>query len=67
CARRGAYALILGNEGAGLSTDARELCDALIAVPLYGKAESLSVATAGSVLMYALRERLRRENDHLGR
>jgi TrmH family RNA methyltransferase len=58
CAQSAAYALILGNEGSGLSEEARKLCDALIAVPLFGKAESLSVATAGSVLMYALRERL---------
>jgi TrmH family RNA methyltransferase len=46
-------ALVLGNEGAGLSDDVRAACDALVAVPIRS-AESLNVGVAAGILMYAL-------------
>ena len=46
-----------GNEARGLSDDVAAHIDAWARLPVAGKAESLNVAVAGGVLMYAwLRE-----------
>ncbi|NLB85288.1 MAG: RNA methyltransferase [Acholeplasmataceae bacterium] len=44
-------ALVLGNEGAGISQEVIALCDALVKIPTKN-VESLNVAVAGSILMY---------------
>jgi len=46
-------AWLFGNEAHGLSDDARALADHVVSVPIYGKAESLNLATAASVCLYA--------------
>jgi TrmH family RNA methyltransferase len=50
---RGGVALVLGNEARGLSADVAAQIDAWAKLPIIGKAESLNVAVAGGVLMYA--------------
>jgi TrmH family RNA methyltransferase len=45
-------ALMIGNEGAGLSTELLSLADARIAIPTPGRVESLNAAVAGSLLLY---------------
>ncbi len=50
-ARRTAW--LLGNEAHGLPDDLRGLADERVAVPLYGRAESLNLATAAAVCLYA--------------
>lgn len=47
-------ALVLGNEGAGLSADVRAACDRVISIPMHGNAESLNVAVAAGILLYLL-------------
>ena len=37
----------------GLGSDTREACDAVVRVPIYGKAESLNLAMAATVCLYA--------------
>lgn len=49
----GGVALILGNEARGLSADLQPFVDAWARLPITGRAESLNVAVAGGVLMYA--------------
>ncbi|WP_454777881.1 TrmH family RNA methyltransferase [Georgenia muralis] len=44
---------LLGNEAHGLTGAERELCDAGVRVPIHGRAESLNVATAATVCLYA--------------
>jgi len=46
-------AWLLGNEAWGLNADERDLADAVVRIPIYGKAESLNLATAASVCLYA--------------
>ena len=46
-------AWLFGNEAHGLSDDARALADKVVSVPIFGKAESLNLATAASVCLYA--------------
>ena len=52
-------ALMIGNEGAGLSSDLLALADAFITIPTPGGIESLNAAVAGSLLLYeAARQRM---------
>lgn len=48
-------ALVVGNEGAGLSADARKRVDRLAALPIASAVESLNVAVATGILLYQLR------------
>jgi TrmH family RNA methyltransferase len=46
-------AWLFGNEAHGLDDTARSLANHVVSVPLYGHAESLNLATAASVCLYA--------------
>ena len=48
------FALLLGAEGPGLSAAARACCDHLVTIPMSPGADSLNVATAGAIFLYAL-------------
>ena len=51
-------ALILGNEGAGISPSILNRADARVTIPMPGPVESLNAAIAGSILLYeAARQR----------
>ncbi len=45
--------IVLGAEGRGLRPRVAASCDALVAIPLRGRIESLSVSAAAAVLLYA--------------
>jgi RNA methyltransferase, TrmH family len=45
-------AWIFGNEAHGLSAEMMDLADEVVALPIYGSAESLNLATAASVCLY---------------
>ena len=45
-------AWVMGNEAWGLPDEHRELADRAVAVPLYGHAESLNLATAAAICLY---------------
>ncbi|MDT0345641.1 TrmH family RNA methyltransferase [Streptomyces litchfieldiae] len=49
----GPTAWIFGNEAWGLPEETRALADAVVRVPLHGRAESLNLATAAAVCLYA--------------
>lgn len=54
----GPLALVVGNEGKGISRLVREHCDLLVRLPMYGQINSLNAAVAGSIALYeALRQR----------
>ncbi|MBC7673180.1 MAG: RNA methyltransferase [Polaromonas sp.] len=48
-------ALVVGNEGAGLSSEARSRTDQLVALPIGPVVESLNVAVATGIFLYQLR------------
>lgn len=52
------YALIVGNEGAGVSDDLVNMADQLVSIPIYGKAESLNASVATGILLYELKKKL---------
>ena len=53
-------AWLLGNEAWGLPGDLLALADAAVAVPIYGQAESLNLAAAAAVCLYASARHLAR-------
>ena len=55
---RQAAAIVIGNEGSGMSEEAANLCDTLVKIPMPGRAESLNASVAAGVMMYeVLRQR----------
>jgi 23S rRNA (guanosine2251-2'-O)-methyltransferase len=52
----GPLALVVGAEGAGLTRLVREICDWLVAIPMYGRIESLNAAIAGSIVLAQARQ-----------
>lgn len=46
------HAWLMGNEAHGLSPQQLQLCAQTVRIPLYGRAESLNVASAAAVLLY---------------
>lgn len=50
-----AFAIILGNEGSGVSQQLLKATKQNLYIPIYGKSESLNVAIAAGILMYHLR------------
>ncbi|RMI36053.1 TrmH family RNA methyltransferase [Streptomyces triticirhizae] len=48
----GPTAWIFGNEAWGLPEETRRLADAVVRVPIHGRAESLNLATAAAVCLY---------------
>lgn len=52
---RGPLALVMGEEGRGLSPKLREKCDRIVSIPLSGGLESLNVSVAAAVIMYEKR------------
>ena len=56
---RGATALVLGAEGAGMRQLTAKTCDDLVQIPMRGAVESLNVSVASGICLYeALRQRI---------
>lgn len=51
------YALVMGNEGNGVSNDILDLCDEYLYIPMNKEVESLNVGIATSILLYELNRR----------
>ena len=49
---KGPIALVIGNEGKGISRLVKEKCDFLLKIPMYGKVSSLNASNAASILIY---------------
>ncbi len=48
------WALVVGNEGAGVRGELRAAASAVVSVPMKGPAESLNVGIAGAILMHLI-------------
>lgn len=51
---KGAIALVMGNEGAGIGRLVKEKCDFLVNIPMIGKVSSLNASVAASIIMYEI-------------
>ena len=49
---KGPIALVIGNEGKGLSRLVKEKCDVLVKIPMQGQISSLNASNAASILIY---------------
>ena len=48
------YAIIMGNEGNGVSKEVKELVDKNVYIKMNDKCESLNVAVSASIILYEL-------------
>ena len=48
----GKIALVVGNEGKGISRIIRESCDYIAKIPMYGKVNSLNASVAAGIMIY---------------
>ena len=48
------FAIIVGNEGQGISLDTKKLCSDFVYIPMSKDCESLNVGVAASIIMYEL-------------
>ena len=48
----GACAIVIGNEGKGISRLVRQKCDVIVSLPMKGKINSLNASVAAGILMY---------------
>lgn len=54
----GNIAIVIGNEGEGISRLVKESCDLMVSLPMMGQVSSLNAAVAGSIVMYeAIKQR----------
>lgn len=56
-AQKEKYALVMGNEGNGVSEQILNLCDKYLYIPMNSEVESLNVGIATSILLYELNRR----------
>ncbi len=49
---KGKIALVIGNEGAGISRLVKESCDFMAKIPMYGKVNSLNASVASGIMIY---------------
>ncbi len=48
----GNIALVIGNEGSGISELVRKSCDFVVKIPMYGKTNSLNASVASGIMIY---------------
>ena len=48
----GGCAIVIGNEGKGVSHLVKERCDFIVNIPMYGKISSLNASVAGALMIY---------------
>lgn len=51
----GKYAVVIGNEGNGVSQEMKSLADTVLTIPMDSKIESLNASVAASLMMYTLK------------
>ena len=54
CDFSSATAIVIGNEGKGISRLVREKCDEIVSIPMKGRIKSLNASVAAGVIMYAV-------------
>ena len=55
----GKVALVIGNEGSGMSRLVKESCDFIASIPMYGKVNSLNASVAAGIFIFeAIKERI---------
>ena len=50
-------AVVIGNEGSGLSTEMIEACGKTVFIPISARSESLNASVAASIFLWEMRRR----------
>lgn len=50
----GKKALVIGNEGKGMSQIVTKACDYIAKIPMYGKTNSLNASVASGIMIYEM-------------
>ena len=50
--------LLMGSERSGLASELQNMCDAIVRIPMLGRSDSLNLAVATGVMLYAIRNKL---------
>lgn len=50
----GSVAIVVGNEGKGISRLVRESCDVIVSIPMYGKINSLNASVSAGISVYEI-------------
>lgn len=53
---KGPMALVIGNEGSGISRLVKSKCDFVVSIPMRGRISSLNASSAAAILMYEIRK-----------
>lgn len=57
---KGDIALVIGGEGTGVRELTKKLCDGVLAIPMFGKVNSLNASVSSGIVLYeAVRQRLK--------
>ncbi len=48
---KGAIAIVIGNEGSGISASVKKQCDFFVSIPIYGEIESFNASTAAAIIL----------------
>ena len=48
----GKCAIVIGNEGSGMSKSVQDSCDFIAKIPMYGKINSLNASVAAGIVIY---------------
>ena len=63
----GQHAVVIGNEGNGLTAETIALCHDSVTIPMTGRAESLNASAAATILLWEMRrEAVEREGEAYG-
>ena len=61
---KGPLAIVIGNEGSGMSRLVKENCDFLVKIPMKGKITSLNASVSAGIIMYeAIKQRRNSKNN----
>jgi 23S rRNA (guanosine2251-2'-O)-methyltransferase len=52
---KGPIAIVIGNEGKGISRLVKSKCDFVVSIPMLGRISSLNASNAAAILMYEIR------------
>jgi RNA methyltransferase, TrmH family len=58
CAYTSPILLLMGSERSGLAPELQTVCDAMVRIPMLGRSDSLNLAVATGVMLYAIRSAL---------
>ena len=61
---KGSWAVWIGNEGNGLTVEAKENCADRVTIPMLGRAESFNASTAAAIVLWEMMRGVGKDEQH---